>query len=1094
MKTKHVFRTLAVLAALVVAALFSPSVAHAANVNTFTFTDEGIVANAPADAYSIKNAADLSIAADGTYTITGTCSEGSIAVKKNLEVTLILDNLDLASSTTAPLSVKAEANVTIHLSGTNVLTDNEPDPEDAEGACIKVSKASSSETALTKVTFCGDGDLTCVANTKNGIKGGAQTALVFNQTGTITVKGNVDGYASKEAAANNGIAADGSVTINQGIFNIYVANDGIKSDPDVGDINEGTSTDTVSEGKVTINGGEITIYADGDGIHADSALIVNGGIVMVKTMEGYKTSGTKYVTNNKTGSQYTFDPDTMSAKAFKAGGDRAEELGTVPSILIKGGIVAANSADDAIHSDGTVTITAGIVEIYSGDDGIHAETDLVSGVKGSTIVRDPDVTITYSYEGLEGATVTINSGRYYIAAKDDGINAAGGSSNGPGGSGWTPWGGGAPGADRDKYNITINGGNVFVVCNGDGLDSNGNLYLYGGTIIVCSMPNGDNSALDADGTRAIDGATVFTAGAKGVDGTVKASWFPNGQKYVAVAGSYSKGQGINVSVNGTVVFNGALPQGASYVMFTAPGLSANPTIAKGSFSACSGGSFTHSWDEGVVTVEPTEDAPGLKTYTCTECGATETQSLAQLPHIDDCDHGTASSGFVATLEGEGVSFNVYYSKNSVEPDEVGAYYAIARDGDTGEIDESGNGQVNFTVVPADGYSVVSVSATAGTYKNIKDISADTGIPNTYRVTKVTADTTITVETALCSHDSVTADDIAWAWDKGTATASFHCDDCGGDFTVAADVTSVLTGADVVTFTASVKVGEKTFQSTATAAPYTATFAGDKGVDSVSVFYIQKNTTPDEVGAATAVARDSKTGMPVISGDGQINFLVTLKDGYEIVGVSATEGSYKNIKGPEDTGTENLYRITKVTGDMTIAIATKHVAGWANENGGWYCYDEDGALLKNTFVPLNGKYYYVGKDGKLVTGGWIEYGNKAYYIDSDWSLALNRWVGYKGAYYYFDENAQLVVNAWKQIDGKSYYFDENAKLAINTFIQHDGKWYYFDENAQLVTNTWFNNGNDWYYIKPNGQICIDEWYDYQGHACHFNKNGICDYAA
>ena len=34
----------------------------------------------------------------------------------------------------------------------------------------------------------------------------------------------------------------------------------------------------------------------------------------------------------------------------------------------------------------------------------------------------------------------------------------------------------------------------------------------------------------------------------------------------------------------------------------------------------------HSWDDGVVTVEATADASGTKTYTCTSCGLTKTES------------------------------------------------------------------------------------------------------------------------------------------------------------------------------------------------------------------------------------------------------------------------------------------------------------------------------------------------------------------------------------------------------------------------------------------------------------------------------------
>ena len=42
----------------------------------------------------------------------------------------------------------------------------------------------------------------------------------------------------------------------------------------------------------------------------------------------------------------------------------------------------------------------------------------------------------------------------------------------------------------------------------------------------------------------------------------------------------------------------------------------------------------HEWDEGVVTVEPTETSAGILLYTCVRCGATREEEIPVLPH--DC--------------------------------------------------------------------------------------------------------------------------------------------------------------------------------------------------------------------------------------------------------------------------------------------------------------------------------------------------------------------------------------------------------------------------------------------------------------------------
>ena len=42
----------------------------------------------------------------------------------------------------------------------------------------------------------------------------------------------------------------------------------------------------------------------------------------------------------------------------------------------------------------------------------------------------------------------------------------------------------------------------------------------------------------------------------------------------------------------------------------------------------------HQWDEGVITKEPTATEPGIKTYTCTVCNKTKTESIAKV-HVHD---------------------------------------------------------------------------------------------------------------------------------------------------------------------------------------------------------------------------------------------------------------------------------------------------------------------------------------------------------------------------------------------------------------------------------------------------------------------------
>ena len=51
---------------------------------------------------------------------------------------------------------------------------------------------------------------------------------------------------------------------------------------------------------------------------------------------------------------------------------------------------------------------------------------------------------------------------------------------------------------------------------------------------------------------------------------------------------------------------------------------------------------THTWDEGKVTTVPTCTTTGIKTYTCTSCGATRTESIDKIEHDYDCETNQAT--------------------------------------------------------------------------------------------------------------------------------------------------------------------------------------------------------------------------------------------------------------------------------------------------------------------------------------------------------------------------------------------------------------------------------------------------------------------
>lgn len=638
-------------------------------------------------------------------------------------VTLIFDDLSLTSAVTAPVVIKKTSSVLIVLEGTSVLTDNEDAATEEtnavfEGSAIKVKAGAS-------LTLYGDGYLTVFGNAKNGIKGGVGSTLL------------ADGGNFEITATNNGIAFDGGIVINDGIFNVTSGNDGIKAVPDEGD--------TESSGTIEINGGTFTVNARGDGIQAGSDLTITNGTFNIKTEKGYDST--------------TFDADTMSCKGLKASGNIAETEEATNNINISGGTFNLNTADDAVHSDAYATITGGTFHIYTGDDGVHADTTLILGEENG-LDRDPEICIYAGYEGLEAGTVNVYSGKYHITVSDDGINAAGGSSSGEdagmgGGNTFNPGGGrpGQPGGNRPgestssgDYSLDFYGGDFYVNCTGDGLDSNGELNMYGGNFTVLSQgTGGDNSPLDSDGTLLIDGATVFAAGTNPMNEKPASS----SQYYYTSTTRRNSGTVVNVTYGGSLVHSEKLVRNINYLLYSSPSMtSTSCTVSTASsVTSCSGNAWEHSYDEGTVENEATLESPGIIKYSCENCGDAERKTIqqpkAKTIYSESEEQKEEDKGFSVLFSTEnGAGINVYYTQDYTAANEEGVSSTVSRNSTTGDPDSSGSGQVNFAVVIPDGYELGEITV-EGTYNALKDVSTEEN-PNLYRITKVSSNLSVTV--------------------------------------------------------------------------------------------------------------------------------------------------------------------------------------------------------------------------------------------------------------------------------------------------------------------------------------------------------------
>ena len=486
----------------------------------------------------------VTIEKSGTYLAQGVSDEGNIVVGSN-SVVLYLQHLELSSKTTAPIIVNSKLDDVkiINIQNTTLKDYEAETTTSGECAVIKVKKKS-------VVSFENQGLFTLYGECKNVIKGGAETSLIFvNSNGEYKI-----------TAEKTGIASDGYLEFNLGKYTIISKNgDAIKSNPE--------DTDTASLGKILVNSGTFNIECLNDAFTAKTNLTVVKGTFDIKTENGYDST--------------TFDKDTSSAKGFKL---KNNDTGCEMKLL--DGEYNLNTADDAIHSNRDLTILKGKYIIYAGDDGVHASFNLVLGEKDAPN-DELDLQVLSSYEGIEGMTITINSGRIVATAEDDGINAAGGDSGDQPGPGprpgpWNktrsnlrkgrlgePGPGPSPGGRGNaSYYISIYGGEVYVFCDGDGIDSNGNIFIHGGDIKVFSQGNRDNEPVDHDGNFTLFNGDLLGVGSRGME-QIHLGIKKGNEMYAYYSGAITKDKTLRIkNENGEVVKEGEITKDINYIFFS----------------------------------------------------------------------------------------------------------------------------------------------------------------------------------------------------------------------------------------------------------------------------------------------------------------------------------------------------------------------------------------------------------------------------------------------------------------------------------------------------------------------------------------------
>lgn len=513
------------------------------------------------------NGSIITIKDEGTYILSGTLDDGMIIV--NAQDTdkpqLVFDDVTINSKTSASLYILEADKVFITLADgtTNTLSNGGSfspiDDNDIDGAVFSKQD----------LTFNGSGSLTVTSPAGHGIVG--KDDLVFT-SGTYTI-----------TSSNHGIDANDSFRMKEASITISAGKDGIHVD----------NSDDAEKGFVYVTSGTLSIKAEGDGISSSYFTQIEGGTIDILAGGGYE-NGAQHSSGNwgdfgggmgKPGgpggeppsggpgggrpgggrrdasspdaSYNTEDtPNTNSIPASRTdststtndGSTSMKGIKSNSSLLLNGGTITIDAADDGIHSNLSVYVNNGTLTIASGDDGIHGEEEL--------IMAGGKINITQSYEGLEALDITISGGDIDMQSTDDGINAAGGNDESGAGGRDEKFEGGRPGGmggmPAGNGSVVISGGDIFMYAKGDGIDVNGTLEITGGYTIVTGPTQGDTAVLDYDKTASISGGVFIGAGS-----TMMAQTFTEGtQGTLASQGSFSGGSQIRiVDTNGKEIIS-----------------------------------------------------------------------------------------------------------------------------------------------------------------------------------------------------------------------------------------------------------------------------------------------------------------------------------------------------------------------------------------------------------------------------------------------------------------------------------------------------------------------------------------------------------
>ncbi|MDR1730690.1 MAG: autotransporter adhesin family protein, partial [Synergistaceae bacterium] len=493
----------------------------------------------------------MNITANGYYKITGVTTSYKVTVSSGVSADIILDGVDIKTSSTACAFDMTGATVKLILSGTNTLQSG------FNQAGLRVP----ANATLIITSIAGDGSesgsLTALGGYNGAGIGGSDSQIGGSITingGTITARGGSGG----SGIGGGYTCAGGTITINGGMITAQTTDVGAAIG---GGVYGSGGTITVNGGTVIATGGvQSAGLGGGGGVQGSGGTItINGGAV-IATGDSSPSIGPGYLA---TGGTVTLSGGTVVAPQGLSGDSVTVSTTSKPVVLASSGVTATDGilvsgwsfSDPTVNLSTALTIPAGAALIvpwgYTLTGGSLTNSGLIvqKGTIGTTVTVTNGASIVFDNQTSRIGTVTGNAilPNVFQVAADETIEVpAGQQLTVPAGK--TVTNNGTIyirlGASLKIDGTLINNGTIIIKGTMD--ITNGGTLINNGTVTVNS---GGEIDIDSGGTL-INNGTINNSGAIDDDGTLDNN--PGGVINNNSGGEIDVNNGGELDNNGTI--------------------------------------------------------------------------------------------------------------------------------------------------------------------------------------------------------------------------------------------------------------------------------------------------------------------------------------------------------------------------------------------------------------------------------------------------------------------------------------------------------------------------------------------------------------